>query len=151
MDIPKDVVDSLDTAALLKAVEEYPMGLDYFRFNSIGDAHENYRASFYGYGALLGREDAYDEAYKLLKERIKDDFLKSCDYNSLQDDEHLDKREEVNKMILEFLLILTKQGWDGLDEADRETVEEQAALLIKALGPVSADGLVSGGDWDIAS
>ena len=52
-------------------------------------------------------------------------------------------------MVLDFSLILTERGWSGLEEKDRKTVEEQAALLIKALGPIDTEKLVSGGDWDI--
>lgn len=149
MDIPKAIVDNVETDILLKAVEEYPVSLDYYRFNSIDQAHENYSSVFYGYKVLFEREDAYRAAWKSLQEKMQDKVLESFDYNGNQDDKYMQEKEEINKMVLDFSLILTEQGWNGLEEEDRKKVEEQAALLIRALGPVDTEKLVSGGDWDI--
>ena len=149
MDIPKAVVDNVGTDILLKAVEEYPISLDYYRFNTIDQAHENYSSVFYGYKVLFDRKDAYQEAWESLQEKMKDNVLESFDYNGNQDDKYMQEKEEINKMVLDFSLILTERGWSGLEEKDRKTVEEQAALLIKALGPIDTEKLVSGGDWDI--
>lgn len=151
MDIPKAIVDNVETDILLKAVEEYPMSLDYYRFNTIEQAHENYSSAFYGYSVLFERKDAHLEAWKFLQEKMQDNVLESFDYNEAQDGKYIQEKEEINKMVLDFSLILTEQGWNGLEEKDRKKVEEQAALLIRALGPIDMKKLVFGGDWEIVT
>lgn len=110
--IPKEIVDAIDTEKLLKAVEAYPL----FDFNLYDDFEQGLKEmskGFYGMEVLLRRADAYKAAassYLNRKVVVYGDQVKD--------------QKQMNEIRLEEYLISKRYAYEGMTEEERETIWE---------------------------
>ncbi len=115
-DIPKEIVDYMETEELLKAVEEYPL-LDFSLFDNYMFAAEHYTNTFYAYRILQDRTDLYQAAWNALQRKKENEILEIKD--------ELLQRAEINKIILDESLILLGEGSLHFDDAERKEILSQ--------------------------
>lgn len=119
-DIPKEIVDHMETEKLLRAVEEYPL-LDFSLYDTFKIAAENYNNNFYAYMVLQNRTDAYQAAWDALRQKQGNQILNSKD--------ELQQRAEINKIIMDESLLLTERGNKQFDDEEKKEILIQVRTL----------------------
>lgn len=114
VDMPKDLVDRLDTDTLLQAVEDSPFLVQFGIYNTLEIALECESGFLYGMEVLLKREDAYRAAYQAYTERE----VKASGEQSMED------AMLITKILLEQHLLFQKHGYDRLSTEERENVRK---------------------------
>lgn len=112
LQMPKKLVDALNTRQLLEAVGNYPL-LDITIYNSTQEAVGEYAKTFYGMEALLAREDNGSAALKMYCSRnieITEDALKNGDL--------------CNKLFLEEYLVAQESTYESATEEQRRLMIE---------------------------
>ena len=117
-DIPKEIVDVLDTKTLLKAVEAHPLLSQPYDIWSVG--MEAFSHRFYGLKTLLQREDSGIVAASFY---LAKDMKKIVEKeNSDEGNKQVMADEDYHKIILEEYLISTKKTYEQMDDNQRQQV-----------------------------
>lgn len=123
-DIPKEIVDSVDTETLLKAVEEHPLLSQPYDIWSVG--MEAFSRKFYGLKILLQREDAGIEAASVYMVKDMKEIVEK--ENSNEDKKQVQADEDYHKIVLEEYLISAEKTYEQMDD----TKKQQVLKAIKA-------------------
>lgn len=125
LQIPKEIVDTVDSETLLKAVEAYPL-LDFSLYDSLELGLEQVSAGFYGMETLLKRKDAYRAAISSYRSRGK-----------LNYGDGVTAGKTLDQMHLEEYLISRPYVYENLTEEERKKVLEmihQNSIMEKKMG-----------------
>lgn len=148
-DIPKEIVDHTETEKLLRAVEEYPL-LDFSLYDTFKIAIENYKNNFYAYMVLQSRSDANQAAWDSFQQKQENQMLNSQD--------ELQQRAEINKIILDESLLLTKSGNKQFNDEEKKEILTQVKSLHNQIEDIGEklglrvyglDEMVSDSSWEI--
>lgn len=148
-DIPKEIVDHTETEKLLRAVEEYPL-LNFSLYDTFKIATENYNNNFYAYMVLQSRSDANQAAWDSFQQKQENQILNSQD--------ELQQRAEINKIILDESLLLTKSGNKQFNDEEKKEILTQVKSLHNQIEDIGEklglrvyglDEMVSDSSWEI--
>lgn len=111
--IPKEIVNAVDTKTLLKAVEDYPILYAYTNHDYYGLGLQYLAKEFYGMNVLLRREDAYRAAAESYLGR-----------NLKVSDEEVCVPPMIELLLLEEFLISREDAYYKFSEEERREILE---------------------------